>query len=79
MRAPEADRVRLLHILDAIQELEEHASTVTEDVLDHDAMLRYADPHPRAQASGRGNPALGARVSLSSWMARQVRVSGGDR
>lgn len=42
MRAPEADRVRLLHILDAIGELEEHASTVTEDVLDHDAMLRHA-------------------------------------
>ncbi len=42
MRAPEADRVRLLHILDAIRELEEHASTVTEDVLDQDAMLRYA-------------------------------------
>ncbi len=42
MRAPEADRVRLLHILDAIQELEEHASTVTEHALDQDAMLRYA-------------------------------------
>ncbi|MCC6839954.1 MAG: hypothetical protein IT230_07335 [Flavobacteriales bacterium] len=42
MRAPEADRVRLLHILDAIRELEEHASMVTEDALDQDAMLRYA-------------------------------------
>ncbi|MCB0759596.1 MAG: DUF86 domain-containing protein [Flavobacteriales bacterium] len=42
MRGPEADRIRLLHILDAIRELEEHAYPVTEDKLDRDAMLRYA-------------------------------------
>lgn len=41
MRAPEADRVRLIHILEAIQELEVNAPDVTEEQLDHDAMLRY--------------------------------------
>ena len=42
MRAPEADRIRLLHILDAVRELEEHADTATEGTLDEDAILRYA-------------------------------------
>jgi uncharacterized protein with HEPN domain len=41
MRAPEADRVRLIHILEAIQELEVHASNISEEQLDGDALLRY--------------------------------------
>lgn len=41
MRAPEADRVRLVHILEAIREIETSAPGVTEEQLDGDAMLRY--------------------------------------
>ena len=42
MRAPEADRVRLIHILEAIEQLETSVPEVTEEQLDQDAMLRYA-------------------------------------
>ncbi len=42
MRAPEADRVRLQHMLEAMHELESRASELTEDNLDRDAMLRFA-------------------------------------
>jgi len=42
MRAPEADRVRLIHILAAIGELENSPVTITEEHLDRDAILRYA-------------------------------------
>ena len=42
MRAPEVDRVRLIHILDAIRELETNAYDITEQRLDEDAMIRYA-------------------------------------
>jgi len=41
MRAPEADRVRLIHILEAIRELEANARNISEEQLDSDAMLRY--------------------------------------
>ena len=41
MRAPEADRARILHMLDAIGQLEESASEISEEALDRDAMLRF--------------------------------------
>jgi uncharacterized protein with HEPN domain len=41
MRAPEADRVRVLHMLEAIRQLEHSASDISEQALDDDAMLRF--------------------------------------
>ena len=41
MRAPEADRVRLVHMLEAIRQLEVSLPNVTEEQLDQDAMLRF--------------------------------------
>lgn len=41
MRAAEADRARILHMLDAIRQLEASPGSVSERELDADAMLRF--------------------------------------
>ncbi|MBK9275295.1 MAG: DUF86 domain-containing protein [Flavobacteriales bacterium] len=41
MRAPEADRARLLHMLEAIRQLEAWPDARREEALDADGMLRY--------------------------------------
>jgi uncharacterized protein with HEPN domain len=41
MRAAEADRARLLHMLDAISQLESNPSSASENALDEDPMLRF--------------------------------------
>ncbi len=40
MRAPEADRARLLHMLEAIRQLEAWPDARREEALDADGMLR---------------------------------------
>ncbi|HQV53317.1 MAG: DUF86 domain-containing protein [Flavobacteriales bacterium] len=42
MRDPKADRVRIIHILEAIGHIEDHASAVSENELDNDPMLRFS-------------------------------------
>lgn len=42
MRDPKADRIRLLHILEAIGHIEGQAGNIREDTLDRDAMLRFS-------------------------------------
>lgn len=41
MRAAEADKARLLHMLDAIEQLEANPACASEKALDEDAMLRF--------------------------------------
>ena len=42
MRDPKADRVRLLHILEAIGHIEGQLENITEESLDRNAMLRFS-------------------------------------
>jgi uncharacterized protein with HEPN domain len=42
MRASEGDRVRLQHMLEAIEQLERRAKDLTQEKLDEDPMLRMA-------------------------------------
>ncbi|MDQ3101992.1 MAG: hypothetical protein M3R08_11440 [Bacteroidota bacterium] len=41
MRAAEADRARILHMLDAIRQLESSPKSLSEKELDDDPMLRF--------------------------------------
>lgn len=42
MRDPKADRIRLVHILEAIGHIEDQADNIREETLDRDAMLRFS-------------------------------------